>query len=407
MLPVGRLPEEKRTRSTTTPRICLLRNGCFPEDPRSQKEATALIEAGYQVDVICLRGEGQPVREHNGGLRVYRLPVRLMRTSVGRYLFQYGLSFLLFGILLTALHVRRRYRCVHVATMPDFLVFATLLPRLLGARVLLDLHEPTPELWVTKFGDYLRPLLRAQTRIEQSAIEYAHATITVTDELRERVIERGARGDKISIVRNVCDESAFSDLLSRRAARESRGFCLITHGLIDERYGHEEIVRAVALVRDRIPGLRLQVPGAGEDARRLFELTKELYCLDIVEFPGFVPREDLLRRLQAADAGVIAMRRSPYSELIDTNKMYEYMVLRKPIIISRLQPVARKFDDSCVKFFEPGDPEDLARCILELYQDPQRGRPLAETAHARYEAMSWERGKQDYIKVVQGLVTRN
>jgi glycosyltransferase involved in cell wall biosynthesis len=291
--------------------------------------------------------------------------------------------------------------------MPDFLVFTTLLPRLLGARVLLDLHEPTPELWVTKFGNHLRPLLRLQTRIEQTAIGYADATITVTDELRERVIERGARGEKISIVRNVCDEQMFSGMPSSEAAPNGQGFCLITHGSIEERYGHEEIIRAVARVRDRIPGLRLQVPGSGEYASQLKELAKELYCLDIVDFAGFVSRDELLRQLRAADAGIIAMRRSPYSELIDTNKMYEYIVLHKPILISRLQPVARKFDDSCVKFFEPGDHEDLARCILELYQDPQRGRMLAENAYVRYEAMRWEHGKQDYLKVVQGLVARN
>jgi glycosyltransferase involved in cell wall biosynthesis len=87
--------------------------------------------------------------------------------------------------------------------------------------------------------------------------------------------------------------------------------------------------------------------------------------------------------------------------------MYEYIVLRKPILISRLQPVARKFDDTCVKFFEPSDHKDLARCILELYQDPQRGHALAENAYARYEAMRWEHGKQDYLKVVRQLVTPN
>jgi len=387
--------------------ICLIRNGHYPEDPRSEKEVMALVDAGYLVDVICLRGKKQPLYEEAAGLRLYRIPIRHKRTSVWRYFFQYSLSFLLFSVLLTYLHIRRRYRCIHVATMPDFLVFTTLLPRLLGAKVLLDLHEPTPELWVTKFGDHLRPLLKLQTRIEQTAIEYADATITVTDELRERVIERGAQGGKISIVRNVCDEQMFSGMPSPKATPDDQGLCLITHGSIEERYGHEEIIRAVATVRDRIPGLHLQVLGAGEYVSRLEELAKELYCLDIVDFAGFVSRDELRRRLHAADAGIIAMRRSPYSELIDTNKMYEYIVLHKPILISRLQPVARKFDETCVKFFEPGDSKDLARCILELYQDPQRGRMLAENAYMRYEAMRWEHGKQDYLKVVQGLVARN
>ena len=111
-----------------------------------------------------------------------------------------------------------------------------------------------------------------------------------------------------------------------------------------------------------------------------------------------------MRCLQSADAGVIAMRRSPYSELIDTNKMYEYIALRKPVIITRLKPVARQFNESCVKLFEPGDVEDLARCILELYLDPQRGRELAENAYKRFEQLCWGHEKKKYVQVVHDLV---
>jgi glycosyltransferase involved in cell wall biosynthesis len=299
--------------------------------------------------------------------------------------------------------------------MPDFLVFTTIIPKLLGAKVLLDLHEPTPELWQTKYGDRLQSLLHLQIRLEQSAIEYADAAITVTDELRDRVIERGAQPNKISIVRNVCDESLFSGLLGKsfdklspgRAKRQRDGLCLITHGLIEERYGHEETIKAVSSLRDKIPNLHLEILGSGEWKTQLIQLVDELCCADMVEFAGYVADDKLMRRLQAADVGVIAMRRSPYSELIDTNKMYEFMVLRKPIIISRLQPIAHRFDDSCVKFFEPGDYQDLARCVLELYQDPGWGHQLAENAYQRYEKMRWQYAKQTYLQVIERLVTQN
>jgi glycosyltransferase involved in cell wall biosynthesis len=388
-------------------RICLVRNGYYPDDPRSHKEVLALTEAGYVVDVICLRNKGQSFREHINSTRVYRIPLTHKRTSIHRYFFQYGFSFLIFSLILAIFHMHRQYQCIHVATMPDFLVFTTLLPRMFNAKVLLDLHEPTPELWVTKYGNRHRKLLKLQTKIEQYAIHYADATITVTDELRDRIIERGADRKKISIVRNVCDENIFSNFMQKQSVQEKKEFCLITHGSIEERYGHEEIIRAVALLRDRIPNFRLEIPGSGEYVTQLKELVKKLSCQDIVDFPGFVSLNELVRRLQNADAGVIAMRRSPYSELIDTNKMYEYMILHKPIIISRLQPVAHKFDDSCVKFFEPGNSKDLARCILELYYDLDRGKTLAVNAYKRYETMRWENDKKVYLNVVKDLINRN
>ena len=134
----------------------------------------------------------------------------------------------------------------------------------LGAKVLLDLHEPTPELWVTKYGDRWQTLLRLQTKIEQSSIEYADATITVTDELRQRVIERGAPREKISIVRNVCDDQVLSGFPVQARTRQRReSFCMITHGSIEQRYGHEEIVRAISSLRGKVPNLRLEILGFG------------------------------------------------------------------------------------------------------------------------------------------------
>jgi len=394
----------RKNNNGSRPRICLIRHGRYPNDPRSRKQMEALAEAGYAVDVLCLKGAGQAFRETMGPIRIYRLPIKRRRASMWRYFYEYGLSLLMFGFLVTIFHIRRRYRCIHVATMPDFLVFTAIIPKWLGAKVVLDLHEPTPELWQTKYGDRLRTLLHMQTWIEQAAIEYADATVTVTDELRDRIIERGSRPDKIFVVSNVCDDRIFSGS-GQPAPSSGQGFHLITHGLIDERYGHEEMVRAVAGLRDELPNLHLEVLGLGEYQSRLIDLVRALNCEDLVAFPGFVPHDDLIRRLKAADAGVIAMRSSPYSELIDTNKMYEYMALHKPIIISRLQPVARKFDESCVKLFTPGDDEDLARCIRDLFHDPERGRKLADNAYRRYEQLRWEYEKKKYVRIVNDLAT--
>ncbi|MBN2312533.1 MAG: glycosyltransferase [Sedimentisphaerales bacterium] len=384
--------------------VCLIRHGRYPNDPRSRKQVEALVGEGYAVDVLCLKGEGDTFRETMDNFTIYRIPIRHRRASLLNYFFEYGCSFVMFSVMLVLFHLRRRYRCIHVATMPDALVFTTIVPKLLGAKVLLDLHEPTPELWQTKYGDRYRLLLNLQTKIEQAAIHYADATVTVTHELRERVIERGSRPEKVFIVSNVCDERIFSGEFESSSGK-GEGLNLVTHGLIEARYGHEEMIRAVVRLRAQIPNLHLQILGAGEYEPQLFKLVEILKCGDLVAFAGYVPLEELIRRLRAADAGIIAMRRSPYSELIDTNKMYEYMALRTPVIISGLKPIVRQFDASCVKLFEPGDEEDLARCILELFHDPQRGREMADNAYRRFEQLRWGHEKEKYIRVVNDLVT--
>ncbi len=383
--------------------VCLVRHGYYPDDVRDRKEARALAEAGYDVDVVCLKRPDQSTREDVDGVSVYRVSMAHRRSTLLHYIALYVASFVRLGLRLLTLHLRRRYACISVATMPDFLVFSTLIPKILGAKVLLDLREPMPEIWLTKYGNRHKLIHKLQELIEQLALAYADATITVTQELRNRVIERGARGEKISVVKNVCDENWLLKPRGGLPEERASGLRLVMHGIIEERYGHEDAIRAVSELKDEMPGLHLDIVGSGEFRPVLEKLVTELQCSDCVEFAGFVSREELFRFVNSADAALIAMRRSPYSELIDTNKMYEYMALRKPLITPRLTPIARQLDDSCVAFFEPGDHQDLARCIANLFHDPELARQRADRAYERYRELKWEHSKRIYLDVVERL----
>ena len=39
-------------------RVLILRQGHYPQDPRVQREALALVAAGHSVEVLCLRDAG-------------------------------------------------------------------------------------------------------------------------------------------------------------------------------------------------------------------------------------------------------------------------------------------------------------------------------------------------------------
>ena len=133
-------------------KICVIRLGYFPWDSRVSKEVHALFSAGYVVSVICLRKAGQSFTEVVDGVRVYRLPILNRRGSRILYLCNNVLALSMVTGIISALHFRYWFDLIQVNTMPDALVFTTLIPRLLGAKVLLDMQEPIPELWITKYG---------------------------------------------------------------------------------------------------------------------------------------------------------------------------------------------------------------------------------------------------------------
>jgi glycosyltransferase involved in cell wall biosynthesis len=392
----------KRAATSRPASICVLRHGYYPDDPTLVRELAALTNAGYEVDIICLRGAGQARTEVIGGVSVRRIPIGHRRGRVVQYFVRYGLSFVLMALTISWRYFVRRYECIQVNTMPDFLVFATLVPRLFGARILVHMHEPTPELFVTKFGEGRWPsMLRLQTFLEQQAIRYSHGLFAVNESIRERYINRGADGRKIRVMLNVPDESF---LAAGPPPEPEARFTLATHGTLQPLYGYDVMLRALALLRDDIEALRLIMVGGGECADELKRLAAKLGLNDAVCFTGTVPFSKVAGVVGRAHVGLVSLLPTPFGRLCQPMKMFEYIALGRPVVAPRLEAIETIFDDSCLKFFEAGSATDMARAIRELYLDPSERRRLVENASRRYEQLRWKETKQNYLRVVESLV---
>jgi glycosyltransferase involved in cell wall biosynthesis len=294
---------------------------------------------------------------------------------------------------------------VQVNSMPDALVFAAAVPRLLGAHVVLDLHECMPEFFSVKFGVPMRhPLVRLLAAAEQASIRFADRAITCTDQMRDAFVARGAPPEKLTVVLNSSDEAVFDARRHPPAARRNGRFTLICHGAIERSYGHDTLVRAAALLRDELPGLRVEIYGDGTYRDELERLADELGLngsLWISE--GWVPIEQLVAAIAAADAGVVAMRRDRFRELTHCNKMFDFIAMRRPAIVSRTRAVEAYFGGDAFALFESGDEHDLARAIRALHADPGLGPRLAEHASAASAAYRWEHQRRVYLRVIEEL----
>jgi glycosyltransferase involved in cell wall biosynthesis len=387
-------------------RICLIRQGYYPLDPRVRREVGALLLAGYEVEVICLRLPGEARFERQGQFTVHRAPIGHSRGGHISYLLQYGAFFLVATVMVAWIHLRRRLDLVQVNTMPDALVFAAIVPRLMGARVLLDLHECMPEFYAVKFGTGLsHPAVRLIAWIEQAAIRFSDHTITCTDQMREAFESRGAPKDKIGIIMNSANEDEFDPQRYAPAKRVAGEFRIICHGTIEPIYGIDTIVRAVGLLRNEIPGLRLDIYGDGYALEEIRSLIRDLDLVDRVHVAGrFVAVQVLVQAIAAADAGVVAIRRDIFRDLTHCNKMFDFITMRKPAIVSRTRSVEAYFDDSCFQMFTAGDEQDLARAIRELYADPQLRDRLVRQAARANEPYRWPQQRRRYQEIVHGLV---
>jgi glycosyltransferase involved in cell wall biosynthesis len=373
----------------------------YVRDGRVKRHAEALAARGDQVDVICLASA--QLRSGNG--------VNLIGVEMPRYRganrAAYIRSYLRFFVRAAAIALRRslnaRYDAAIVCSMPDAVVVCAAALKLLGTRIVLDVHDTMPELYLDKFSGRRGAFGARLLQIEERASALMAQRVLAVHELhRARLEAAGIPKDKIRVVLNSPDPRIFSHLNGRRVGSEF--FTLVCHGTITQRLGLEVAFKAVELLRERVPALRLMVIGSGDYLAAATEMVARMKLEDRVRFLRPVPIEDLPALLAQADVGLVPNRPSAATHLMLPVKMMEYAALGIPVIAARLRTVEHYFGDGAAQLFEAGDPADLAAAIENLYADGGRAAEIAGRASAVAEALSWSHQRENFFKAIDDLL---
>lgn len=381
-------------------RLCMVVHGPYPiGEPRVTREAQVARELGLDVEVLALRRPGEVRSETVDGVLVHRLPIRHRRgCGLVRMLAEY-LGFTTLATAWLALHPRRR-RLVQVHNPPDFLVIAGLLPKLLGNRLIFDVHDLSPDLFAMRFdgkrGSRIADRLLKLT--EKAATRLANQVITVHEPYRRELIARGVKPDKVSVVMNSLDESLLPDPAARA---ENNSFRVVYHGTITHWYGVATIIEAAARASSEIPGLRVELYGDGDALPAVRELASR-YGLDgrFSSSGAYLPHRDTLAAVSGASVGVVPNLSNRLNRFALSSKLFEYVMLGIPVACSRLPTLEEHFGEDELLFFEPGDSADLARALTAIATDPASAARRAERARARCEEYRWHQSAKRYAALL-------
>jgi len=144
--------------------------------------------------------------------------------------------------------------------------------------------------------------------------------------------------------------------------------------------------------------------GKGSYLEDVLALARQLKVTDQVEYLGFVPFATMVEEIMAADLTLVPVKKNPYSVLVHTNKMFEYIALDRPVLASRLDAVRSYFGEDALLYFDPGDAEDLAEKIFHAYAHPEEMERRRLKAREIYETYRWEREKKKYLGVYRALM---
>lgn len=389
-------------------KICMLGVIDYDSDARVKGYAESLCKHGVCVDVLALHGSAKAVSSGKNGVRVYNVPIR--RTGKNRlaYLLEYEYSFLLLSFLLLRMFVKHRYDIIHVHNMPDFLVFAGLIPKLLGARIILDIHDPMPEVYLSKYPDAKNGIGERLIRLEERiSTRFADVVITANSHFRENLMKRGLSASKTIVINNFPDASIF-DRSRYRIERDSRRehFTLIFPGTIAPRYGLDVAIRALPLIRHTIGNIKLLIIGRKvEHAKTLASIAEQLDVSSLVEFKPLAPNDEIPKQLARADVGIYPALPDPHMSIATPGKLLEFAAMGIPILSSRLRIVEEMFDQSAIMLFEPGNISQFAECVIRLYENPALREELVLNADRMFaEKLSWEREFQKYWEMLRRLL---
>jgi glycosyltransferase involved in cell wall biosynthesis len=388
-------------------KVCMLAYTWYEPDNRVRRYAETLVKRGDQVDAVVLRREGQPSKmEAVEGVCVYRIQRRVINEK-GKitYLAKLLLFFVRSFFFLAWKQLRDPYDLIHVHSVPDFEVFAALVPKLMGAKVILDIHDLVPEFYLTKFRTTPDSLIfKLLVGVERMSASFADHVIAANHIWLKRLYERSVRREDCTVILNFPDTDIFH--LRGRTRTDSK-FIMVYPGTMTHHQGVDIAVRAFALIADQCPEAEFHLYGGGDQVDYLRTLIAELKLQERVFLKGGRKLQEIAVIMENSDLGVVPKRNDGFGNEAFSTKIFEFMVEDVPVIVSSTAIDRYYFNDCVVKFFEANNEKKLTEAMLQLIRHPEQRQELVRNAREFIKDYTWEKNKGIYLDLVDSLVARS
>jgi glycosyltransferase involved in cell wall biosynthesis len=287
---------------------------------------------------------------------------------------------------------------VVVVSSPTFfsILSGWLLARLKRARLVIEVRDLWPAIFVELGVLTNRRVIRALERLELAAYAAADQVVVVSEGFRADLLRRGVPPEKVHTIRNGVDLEQFAPGLGSSGARDALrarlgagpGDCLVlyagTHGISQ---ALAAIADAAALLDGRAlhgGAIRFAFVGEGADKKRVERRVSELGLGNVTMLPG-VPGAEMPALLAAADVCLVPLRKVPLFATFIPSKMFEYLAAGKAVIGSVRGEAAQILAEAGAAVVPPEDGAALAAEIRALAADPARRRAMGRAGRAHVE----------------------
>jgi glycosyltransferase involved in cell wall biosynthesis len=374
----------------------------YEADNRVRRYAEALAQRGDEVDVFALKRQGQQKVDELNGVRIHRLQTRVVNESAPlTYLMKLLLFMFRTAISLTRNCMKGRYDVIHVHSVPDFEVFSALIPRLLGSKVILDIHDIVPEFYASKFHKGKNSMVfKTLVLVEKLSTRFSNHVIIANHIWYDTLISRSVTKDRCTVILNYPDLSIFR---KQPRTRHDGKFVMAYPGSLNWHQGVDVAIKAFARISEKYPQAEFHIYGDGKELDALLKLIKELNLGEKVFYKGLVPLEEIAQVMANTDLGIVPKRALSFGNEAFSTKIPEFMAMGIPVLASDTMIDRYYFNDSQIMFFKSDDVDDLASKMESLINDKDLRKSLVENSGAYIAENNWDVKRNEYFELIRSL----
>lgn len=265
---------------------------------------------------------------------------------------------------------RKKYDLVH---NHDWMTVeaAGAVKNVLGLPLVFTVHSTEYDRSPTPWG-YLLDL-------EKQGVKQSDLVITVSERMKQRLVELGADATRTRVVYNGVDFSKYQ--LIRPSGKKF--FTVLFLGRLVPQKGPEFFLRAAQRVLEKKDNVRFVLVGEGSMLPVLIQLSFDLGIHEHVQFTGFVPEEIQRKAYSSSDVFVMPSVSEPFGITA-----LEAMASGTPCIVSKTSGVS-EIALNCLKV-DFWDVDKMARYIIACLEYPELSSVLSALERNEAASFNWD-----------------
>jgi glycosyltransferase involved in cell wall biosynthesis len=231
--------------------------------------------------------------------------------------------------------------------------------------------------------------------------------ITINEPIQDLLVGRGLTRARSTVIMNSVDEARFRSSAKASVVTDAAAdpaFVMMYHGTLTRLYGLDIAIEAFGTAHQEMPGAELWILGSGPESVSLQSLAQQRGLASKVKLVGVVQPADIPEWLSKCDAGILPIRRDVFLEFAFPNKLAEFIIMGKAVLVSRLKAIRHYFSENALAYCEPNSPADLAKEMVRVYRDGGLRARLAANARNEYAPIRWDIMKERYLSLIGDLV---